>query len=32
VGDGSGMDDHPELADEVDLFLGEDESDYLLKS
>ena len=32
VGDGSGLADHPELVDEVDLFLGDDESDYLLKS
>ena len=32
VGDGSGLDVHPALADEVDLFLGDDESDYLLKS
>ena len=31
VGDGSGLADHPDLADEVDLFLGEDESEYLLK-
>jgi len=31
VGDGTGLADHPELVDEVDLFLGEDESDYLLK-
>ncbi len=32
VGDGSGLDAHPELADEVDLFLGADESAFLLKS
>ena len=32
VGDGSDLDDHPELADEVDLFLGADESAFLLKS
>ena len=31
VGDGSGLDAHPELADEVNLFLGEDESGFLLK-
>ncbi len=30
--DGSGLDAHPELADEVDLFLGADESAFLLKS
>ena len=32
VGDGDGMADHPELADEVSLFLADDESDFLLKS
>jgi len=32
AGDGSGLDAHPELADEVDLFLGADESAFLLKS
>ena len=32
VGDGGGLTDHPELADEVTLFLGDDESGYLLKS
>ena len=32
VGDGDGMVDHPELADEVSLFLADDESDFLLKS
>jgi len=32
VGGGEGLADHPELADEVTLFLGEDESGYLLKS
>ncbi len=32
VGDGAGLDAHPELADEVDLFLGADESAFLLKS
>jgi len=32
VGSGGGLADHPELADEVTLFLGEDESGYLLKS
>ena len=32
VGDRSGLDAHPELADEVDLFLGADESAFLLKS
>jgi len=31
-GDGSGLGAHPELADEVDLFLGADESAFLLKS
>ncbi len=32
VGDGDGMAVHPALADEVALFLGEAESDFLLKS
>ena len=32
VADGSGLEAHPELADEVDLFLGADESAFLLKS
>ena len=32
VGGGGGLADHPELADEVTLFLGDDESGYLLKS
>jgi len=32
VADGSGPEAHPELADEVDLFLGADESAFLLKS
>ncbi len=32
VGGGDGMADHPDLADEVALLLGEAESDYLLKS
>lgn len=32
VGDGSGLKDCPEFAGEVDLFLAEDESDYLFKS
>ncbi|MEE1522385.1 MAG: DNA helicase RecG, partial [Acidimicrobiales bacterium] len=32
VGDGDGLVAHPHLADEVALFLGEAESDFLLKS
>jgi len=32
VGDGDGMAEHPELADEVSLFMADDESDFLLKS
>ena len=32
VGDGTGLVGHPCLADEVALFLGEAESDFLLKS
>jgi len=32
VGDGGGMMDYPDLADEVRLFLGEAEADYLMKS
>jgi len=32
VDSGGGLADHPELADEVTLFLGDDESGYLLKS
>ena len=32
VGDGDGLSRHPGLADEVALFLGEAESDFLLKS
>ncbi|MEC9467272.1 MAG: hypothetical protein VX980_01770, partial [Actinomycetota bacterium] len=32
VGGRSTLDAHPELADEVDLFLGADESAFLLKS
>ena len=30
--DGDGVAEHPELADEVSLFLADDESDFLLKS
>ena len=32
VGDGDGLVDYPDLADEVRLFLGEVEADYLMKS
>ena len=32
VGDAGGMMDYPDLADEVRLFLGEAEADYLMKS
>jgi len=32
VGDGDGMAAYPELADEVSLFMADDESDFLLKS
>ena len=32
VGDAGGMMDHPDLADEVRLFLREAEADYLMKS
>jgi len=32
VGDGDGLAEHPELADEVSLFMADDESDFLLKS
>ena len=32
VGDGDGLHAHPGLADEVDLLLGDDEADWLLKS
>ena len=32
VGDAGGMVDYPDLADEVRLFLGEAEADYLMKS
>ena len=32
VGNGDGLSDHPELADEVALFMADDESDFLLKS
>ena len=32
VGNGDGMVEHPELADEVSLFMADDESDFLLKS
>ena len=32
VGDGSGLDDHPRLVEELDVLLAPEEEDFLLKS
>ncbi|MGE4566967.1 MAG: DNA helicase RecG, partial [Acidimicrobiales bacterium] len=32
VGDGKGLKNYPELADEISVFLGDEETDYLFRS